>query len=126
MKLFGFKICPTVEFVDMLVALKDIDYQREFIAIINKLAWYSDLVPTGKVPALQLDDGAVLFESTIIVEYLDELYSPSIYPKYLSVKALNRTWMSWADGLLVDGYQMSLAKTEAIFKQKFKAVQDKL
>ncbi len=38
--------------------------------------------PLGKVPALELDDGTVLFDSRVICEYLDSLHDgPKLFPE---------------------------------------------
>ena len=38
--------------------------------------------PLGKVPALELDDGTVLFDSPVICEYLDSLHNgPKLHPE---------------------------------------------
>lgn len=40
----------------------------------SKPDWYYDKSPYGKVPALELENGEVLYESIIIADYLDEKY----------------------------------------------------
>ena len=37
--------------------------------------------PVGKIPTLILDDGTVLFDSVVIVEYLDATYGGSLIPR---------------------------------------------
>lgn len=37
--------------------------------------------PLGKIPALTLDDGAVLYGSTVVAEYLDALDAPRFFPQ---------------------------------------------
>lgn len=123
MKLFGFKICPSVEFLDILVQIKEITPSRlgrETINIREKPEWYSKLVPTGKVPALECDSGVILFEATVIAKYLDGMpeFGKQIHPVDLELGALNSAWMSWCDNLLMDGYLMSLAKTKSEFELK--------
>lgn len=45
----------------------------------------------GKVPALELEDGTVLYESTIIADYLDEKFSQNhLHPKDPLQKAKDR------------------------------------
>jgi glutathione S-transferase len=56
--------------------------------------------PLGKVPTLILDDGTVLFDSTVIVEALDALYpSPSLIPSAPLERAHVRRWEALADGI---------------------------
>jgi len=44
------------------------------INLYSKPDWYYDKSPYGKVPALELENGEVLYESLIIADYLDEKY----------------------------------------------------
>lgn len=50
---------------------------------------YLNINPFGKVPTLVTDDGTVLFEASIIIEYLDKIYqkAPQLIPEN-SEKAL--------------------------------------
>jgi glutathione S-transferase len=59
---------------------------------------YKKLNPTGKVPALQLDDGSVLPESTVIGEYLEDRYpEPSLRPADPLARARMRLLAHFAD-----------------------------
>ena len=73
MKLIGSGTSPFVRKVRVVLAEKRIEcrYERE-----NE--WAADITigrwnPLGKVPALLTDDGAAIFDSRVIVEYLDAL-----------------------------------------------------
>lgn len=56
--------------------------------------------PLGQVPALVLDDGAVLTDSRVICEYLDSLAGGHIFPPVGPARWNALTWQSQADGLL--------------------------
>lgn len=61
------------------------------INISSKPDWFYDKSPLGKIPALELDTGDVLYESLIIVDYLDERYhSHPLHPKDPLQKAKDR------------------------------------
>lgn len=53
--------------------------------------------PLGKVPALELDDGTVLCDSSLICEYLDATYNGGLYPKG------DRRWPVLARYCIADG-----------------------
>lgn len=56
--------------------------------------------PLGKVPTLVLDDGTVLFDSTVITETIDALYPTlRLIPDAPLERAMVRRWESLADGL---------------------------
>lgn len=56
--------------------------------------------PIAKIPTLVLDDGRALFDSRVIVEYLDTLHSgPKLFPPDGDRRFRHLRWMSLADGL---------------------------
>jgi len=63
---------------------------------------YKKLNPTGKVPALQLDDGSVLPESTVICEYLEDRHpEPAMRPADPVARARMRVLVQVADLYIV-------------------------
>lgn len=56
--------------------------------------------PLAKVPTLELSDGTLLFDSVVIVEYLDALTpTPRLIPDAPLPRAMIRTWEALADGI---------------------------
>jgi glutathione S-transferase len=56
--------------------------------------------PLGKVPSLVLDDGTDLFDSVVIVEYIDAIWpSPRLIPETLPARTLVRRWEALSDGI---------------------------
>lgn len=56
--------------------------------------------PLAKIPALELDDASILYDSVVIVEYLEALVpSPQLIPSELSARADVRRWEALADGM---------------------------
>jgi glutathione S-transferase len=56
--------------------------------------------PLGKVPTLLLDDGTVLFDSSVITETVEALYpAPPLLPSGVRERALVRRWEALADGM---------------------------
>lgn len=76
----------------------------------------SEQNPLGKVPTLLLDDGTALFDSTVIVEYLDAVYpTPKLIPDAPLERALVRRWEALADGIcdvLIPVVQQSVRPVE--------------
>lgn len=58
----------------LVLDAKKIAYDVVNINLYSKPDWYYDKSPYGKVPALELENGEVLYESLIIADYLDEKY----------------------------------------------------
>lgn len=101
MKLLSSPTSPYVRKVRIVMIEKKLDYQSE-----NANVWAADTRiqehnPLGKVPCLVTDDGSALFDSRVIVEYLDTL-SPvgSLIPKSGRERAAVKCWEALADGTL--------------------------
>jgi glutathione S-transferase len=100
MKLIGSLTSPYVRKVRMVMAEKRLDYQLELEDV-----WAGERIleanPLGKVPCLVMEGGEAVFDSRVIVEYLDTL-SPvgRLIPERGRERAEVRTWEALADGLL--------------------------
>lgn len=66
----------------VLIALyeKGLDFDGEVVHLMNPEARdkFREVYPIGKVPCLQLEDGHIIPESSIILEYLDTLAEPTL------------------------------------------------
>ncbi|HMS26393.1 MAG TPA: glutathione S-transferase N-terminal domain-containing protein [Burkholderiaceae bacterium] len=101
MKLIGTNSSPYVRKVRIVMAEKKLEYSY----VVDNV-WAADTGilhanPLGKVPCLVLDAGEALFDSRVIVEYLDVL-SPvgKLIPSSGRERAEVKTWEALADGLL--------------------------
>jgi glutathione S-transferase len=56
--------------------------------------------PLGKIPALELASGAVIYDSAVIVAYLDEVAQGGLIPKGLDERYAALTLEALADGLM--------------------------
>ena len=101
MKLIGSTTSPYVRTVRIVMSEKKLDYQfieENVWAADTKMAQYN---PLGKVPCLLMDGGEAVFDSRVIVEYLDTL-SPvgKLIPSSGRERAEVKTWEALADGVL--------------------------
>ncbi len=100
MKLLGSLTSPYVRKVRIVMAEKKLDCQLELEDV-----WGQDHIlksnPLGKVPCLVMEGGEAVFDSRVIVEYLDTL-SPvgKLIPPSGRERIEVRTWEALADGLL--------------------------
>jgi len=101
MKLIGSDGSPFVRKVRIVLADKKIDYEfvREDVWSATSAIGQSN--PLGKVPTLVTDDGAAVFDSRVIVEYLDTV-TPihRLIPPSGRSRVEVRCWEALADGLL--------------------------
>lgn len=96
--LISFKICPFVQRSVITLLEKGIDFDITYIDIKNPPAWFLEISPFGKVPVLKLEN-AVLFESQVINEYLDEVYPPRLQPADPLLRAIDRMWIEYGSNL---------------------------
>lgn len=101
MKLIGSDSSPYVRKVRIVMVEKKLDYQ-----FVTEDVWAAGTAigasnPLGKVPCLVLEGGEAVFDSRVIVEYLDTL-SPvgKMIPPPGRERAEVKTWEALADGLL--------------------------
>jgi len=125
LELISFKLCPFVQRAVIVLKEKGIDFDLTYIDVYNPPEWFKAISPFGKVPLLKVDD-AVLFESAVIMEYLDEAFAPKLHPDNLIDKAQQRGWMEFSSDLLANTYQLLVAKTEETFIEHYTSMQGKL
>src|SRR6476646_8133915 len=101
MKLIGAITSPYVRKVRIVMAEKKLDYD-----FVTEDVWAAETSimqsnPLGKVPCLVMEGGEALFDSRVIVEYLDTL-SPvgKLIPAVGRERAEVKTWEALADGLM--------------------------
>jgi len=124
-KLISFKLCPFVQKAVLTLLTKGVEFDIEYIDLENPPAWFSEISPLGKVPVLQVGD-KVLFESSVIIEYLDEVHGQSLHPSDPLTKAQNRSWMEFGNECLMNGYQILIQSDEKDYNQKRNALLDKM
>ena len=100
MKLYGSLTSPYVRKARILIKEKAV--ACEFVVAD---AWAADgpvprFNPLGKVPVLERDDGTMLFDSPVIVEYLDQLKAPTWLPAAGEARWEMLRWEALADGIL--------------------------
>jgi len=115
MKLIGSLTSPYVRKVRVVMAEKKLDFQ-----LVLEDVWASDAMlksnPLGKVPCLVMEGGEAVFDSRVIVEYLDTL-SPvgKLIPPPGRERIEVRTWEALADGALDASI---LARLEATWPER--------
>ena len=101
MKLIGANTSPYVRKVRVVMAEKKLDFQYILEDVWSDNTKISQSNPLGKVPCLVMEGGEAMFDSRVIVEYLDTL-SPvgKLIPANGRERAEVKTWEALADGLL--------------------------
>lgn len=100
MKLIGSHTSPFVRKVRIVLAEKKIEYD-----FVIDSPWLTDskvpnLNPLGKIPVLVLDDDTPLFDSRVIVEYIDNVTPNSnLFPAPNRERTEVKRWEALADGI---------------------------
>jgi len=111
MKLIGSLTSPYVRKVRIVMAEKKLDYQLELEDV-----WANDAIlksnPLGKVPCLVMDGAEAVFDSRVIVEYVDTL-SPvgRLIPERGRERTEVRTWEALGDGVIEAAILARLERT---------------
>jgi glutathione S-transferase len=111
MKLIGSLTSPYVRKVRVVMAEKKLD----FLFVVED-PWNGEVVrasnPLSKVPCLVMEGGEAVFDSRVIVEYLDTL-SPvgKLIPPSGRERTEVRTWEALADGVLDASIEARLEQT---------------
>jgi glutathione S-transferase len=111
MKLIGTLTSPYVRKVRIVMAEKKLDYAFELENVWALDSTIQASNPLGKVPCLIMEDGAAIYDSHVIVEYLDTLTPVcKLVPANGRERAEVKCWEALADGVLDAGVLIFLEK----------------
>ncbi len=113
--LYAYEKAPMVHPVRIALQELEVEHEVRYFNPYNKPDWLRELHPngSGQVPLLEVD-GEPLFESTVIIEYLDEVFgTPRLLPEDPIVRARHRAWTLQAfDFLMAQGMMMGVRRIE--------------
>lgn len=100
MKLFGTPGSPYVRKVRLALEEKHIAYEYVHAPAEVREIQVVPLNPLGKIPVLLGDDGRAVYDSAVIVEYLDGLVAePRLIPQAFDARIEVRRWEALGDGI---------------------------
>lgn len=116
-------LCPYVQRAAIALTEKGVPFERVTIDLADKPAWFRAISPLGKVPLLIVRDDAgreaVLFESAVICEYLEETApGPKLHPADPLERARARGWIEVGSAILGDLWGLETAPDAAAFEAK--------
>lgn len=77
MKLIGMLDSPYVRRVAISLDLLGVSFEHEPLSVFSTFEAFSRINPVVKAPTLVLDDGSVLMDSTLIIDYFETLSAPA-------------------------------------------------
>jgi glutathione S-transferase len=99
LQLISHDLCPYVQRAVITLTEKGVRHERIYIDLAAKPEWFHALSPLGRVPVLRVGE-AVLFESAVICEYLEETTPWRMHPEDPLARAVHRAWMEHASATL--------------------------
>lgn len=120
-------LCPYVQRAAIALTEKGAPFERVSIDLADKPAWFRAISPLGKVPLLLVrrpdQPDAVVFESAVICEYLEETQSgTALHPSDPLAKARHRGWIEFASSILAELWGFETTKDVAVFEAKRQAL----
>ena len=121
--------------VRLALAEKGLDYESKVIEFRRQdhlSDWYLRINPYGVVPSLE-DDGRVVVDSSVICEYLDEVWpEPALGPREPGGRAEMRAWMRYFEevptaAIRVPSFNDAFLKAwQEMGQERFGAMTDKM
>jgi stringent starvation protein A len=113
LKLYDYPDCPFCQKVRVVLAEKDLEFEKVLVDLRKqeqKAPEFLRLNPYGKVPVL-VDEDEVIYDSTIINEYLEEEYPlPRLMPEDSQGRARVRLLEDYCDNSFIPPTTMLLAQ----------------
>jgi glutathione S-transferase len=123
--LVSHRLCPYVQRAVIALTEKGVPFERIDIDLANKPDWFLSVSPLGKTPVLVVDGNQAIFESAVILEYLEETQPNALHPADALDRAEHRGWIEFGSAVLNDIAGFYAAKDEAILKAKAAQLEQK-
>ncbi len=104
LQFYGNDVCPFAYRVRLALAEKAIEHESHTVDLLNIPAWYYAISPSGKVPLVK-QGGEVVWESTVINEFLEDAYPEiPLLPKDPVARARARIWIEFCNTVFQPNY----------------------
>jgi glutathione S-transferase len=124
LKLISHHLCPYVQRALIALTEKKVPFERIDVDLAKKPDWFKALSPLGKTPVLK-DGEAAIFESSVILEYLEETQPFPMHPKDPLERAGHRSWIEFGSAVLNGIWAFYTAPDEAALAAQAQALSAK-
>ena len=125
LKLISHHLCPYVQRAAIALDEQGVPFERLNIDLNNKPDWFLKLSPLGKVPILVVDDDTVIFESSVIAQYIDEITGHNLLSSETSEKYRQLAWMEFASQTIAGVGRLYSADTRSSAEEARANLEDK-
>src|SRR4051794_23827847 len=115
LKLISHKLCPYVQRAVISLTEKGVPFERIDIDLANKPEWFKRISPLGKTPVLLVNETPI-FESAVVLEYLEETQASPLHPTDPLARAKHRAWIEFGAAMLNDIGALYSAADEPAFR----------
>jgi glutathione S-transferase len=122
--LISHHLCPYVQRAVISLTEKMVPFARVDVDLADKPGWFKALSPLGRTPVLKVGDTAI-FESAVILEYLEETQRAPLHPADPLRRAEHRAWIEFGSATLNDVWGFYAAPDNTAFAARTKALSDK-
>jgi len=116
-KLISHKLCPYAQRAAIALTERGVGFERIDVDLANKPDWFLAISPLGRTPVLLVGD-VPIFESAVILEYLEETEPKPLHPADPLRRAEHRGWIEFGSAVLNDISGFYSAPDDAAFKAK--------
>ncbi|WP_181178538.1 glutathione S-transferase family protein [Mesorhizobium sp. B4-1-3] len=120
-------LCPYVQRAAIALVEKSVAFERVYVDLSDKPEWFKAISPLGKVPLLRVRDDAweeVIFESAVILEFLEETEANPLHPADPLARASHRAWIEFGSAILNAIGRFYSAADEAAFLHESRGLSD--
>ncbi|MBZ9846645.1 glutathione S-transferase family protein [Mesorhizobium sp. CA14] len=111
-------LCPYVQRAAISLGEKGVPFERVDVDLSDKPDWFRAISPLGKVPLLRVrhdHSEDVIFESAVILEFLEETEANPLHPVDPLARARHRAWIEFGSAILNAIGRFYSAADEAAF-----------
>jgi glutathione S-transferase len=130
--LISHALCPYVQRAAIAMTEKGMSFDRRVVDLANRPDWFRAVSPLGKTPVLLTQDTAI-FESAVILEYLEDIGPRPLHPFNPLRRAEHRSWIEFGSAILNDiaglysaGNAIGFETKRIALKAKFERVEAQL
>jgi glutathione S-transferase len=140
--LVSHRLCPYVQRIAIALSEKNVPFERRDVDLADKPDWFLRVSPLGKTPVLLVhvpqkwepglrpgtrthNGDVAIFESAVILEYLEETQAPPLHPADPLARAGHRAFIEFGSAVLNDIAGLYGAPDQAMFNAKAAALRAK-